>query len=253
MSEESNSNHGDEKEELQQFLDSTHPLLQKFRDACPGTYKHSQAVASMVEGVALSIGLDVIKLKVSAFYHDIGKMFNPLYFTENQVDDAESPHKDLDPIISYSFITRHVSDSAVILINEPNFPRDVVEIISQHHGQTVLKYFFRKAGGENLDIFRYKTTKPTCIESAVLMVCDCVEATSRSLAQANKFNATEVIESTINGLIDDGQLDEVTVKLGDLKKIKEAIYKELQGSIQKRVDYDKAEEERVAKKKKEAE
>lgn len=232
-----------EKEELKQLLDSTHPLLQKFRDACPGTYKHSQTVASMVEGVAMAIDLDVTKLKVCAQYHDIGKMFNPSYFTENQLEN-EDPHKDLDPLLSYSLITRHVSDSVAILINEPDFPIDIIEIISQHHGQCVLKYFFNKSGSDNEDLFRYKTTKPTSVESAVLMICDHVEATSRSLDQNGKLDPSEVIETTINGLIGDSQLDEVTMKLGDLKKIKEALLKELQGTYQKRVDYGKAEEER---------
>ena len=232
------------EEGLQQLLDSSYPLLQKFRDLCPGTYKHSQAVASMIEGVAMAVGLDVNKLKVAAYYHDIGKTFGPKYFAENQIDDAEDPHKGLAPEISYVILTRHVSDSVVILINEPNFPRDIIEIISQHHGQCVLKYFSTKAGGETPDKFRYKTTRPTCIESAVLMICDHAEAMSRSFVQADKFNAEEVVDIAINGLISDGQLDNVTMKLGDLKKIKEALHKELQGSVGKRVDYSKAKEEK---------
>lgn len=230
------------KEDLKELLDSTYPLLQKFRDICPGTYKHSQALASMVEGIALSLGLDVTKMKVAAQYHDIGKMFNPKYFTENQVDD-ENPHDNLKPHMSYNIITRHVSDSAAILINDHNFPRDIIEVISQHHGNAVLKYFFDKSSSNVEDNFRYKTAKPTCIEAAILMICDHIEATSRSLIQANKFDPTDVIESTINGLIDDGQLDEVYMRLGDLKKIKEALAKELEGTYQKRVDYDKAKEE----------
>jgi putative nucleotidyltransferase with HDIG domain len=229
-------------EELKQLLDSTHPLLQKFRDACPGTYKHSQSVASMVEGVAMAIGLDVTKLKVSATYHDIGKMFNPNYFTENQLED-ENPHDGLDSLISHSIITRHVSDSVAILINEPDFPRDIIEIISQHHGQCVLKYFFNKSGGKDVKSFRYKTTKPTSVESAVLMICDHTEATSRSLEQNGKLNPSDVIESTLSSLINDSQLDEVTMKLGDLKKIKEALLRELQGTYQKRVDYTEAKKE----------
>ncbi len=237
---------GEEKEELQQLLDSTYPLLQKFRDTCPGTYKHSQALSSMIEGVAMSLGLDVIKMKVISQYHDIGKMFSPKYFTENQIDD-ESPHDKLSPLVSYTVITRHVSDSVVILINDHNFPRDIIEIISQHHGTSVLKYFFKKSKTDVEDAFRYKTTRPTCIESAVLMICDQAEATSRSMLQANKFDPAKVIESTINGLIDDGQLDEVVMRLGDLKKIKEALAKELEGTYQKRIDYDEAAKEDTQK------
>jgi putative nucleotidyltransferase with HDIG domain len=239
------SNEEESKEGLQQLLDSTYPLLQRFRDACPGTYKHSQNLASMIEGIALALNLEVTKLKVAAQYHDVGKMFSPKYFTENQVDD-ENPHENMKPSVSYQIITRHVSDSVAILINDPKFPRDIIEIISQHHGNSVLKYFFSKSGSDVEDNFRYKTAKPTCIESAVLMICDHIEATSRSLVQANKFDPSSVIETTINGLIDDGQLDDVIMRLGDLKKIKEALAKELEGTYQKRVDYDKAKEEKEA-------
>ena len=197
------------------LLETTYPLLAKFKDLCPGTYKHSQALASMIEGISLALGLNVELLKLAATYHDIGKMFNPKYFTENQMED-EYPHADLDPKISYEIITRHVSDSAIILLNDNNFPRKVIEIISQHHGENVLKYFFRKSGHDVEDFFRYKTAKPTCIESAILMICDVIEATSRAQIRVNKFDPIKLIESTINELIDDGALDNVYMKLGDL-------------------------------------
>lgn len=232
------------KEGLQLLLESTYPLLQRFRDACPGTYKHSQALASMSEGIALSLGLDTTKMKVAAQYHDVGKMCNPKYFTENQLEE-ENPHDKLTPFVSYNIITRHVSDSVMILLNDRNFPRDIIEMIGQHHGQSLLKYFFTKSGSNVEDSFRYKTAKPTCVESAVLMICDHIEATSRSLIQSGKFDTTNVIETTISGLIDDGQLDDVVMRLGDLKKIKEALAKELEGTYQKRVDYDRAKEEKV--------
>jgi putative nucleotidyltransferase with HDIG domain len=246
MGESDTSNGSSEKtseDSIKEVLESSYPLLQKFREACPGTYKHSQALMSIIEGIALSLELDVNFMKVAALYHDVGKMFNPKYFTENQLED-ENPHDKLDALISYNIITRHVSDSVMILLNDQNFPRRVIEIISQHHGNSVLKYFFEKSGKDVEDLFRYKCTKPTCIESAVLMISDQIEATSRSLVQAGKFDPTLVIESTISGLIDDGQLDDVVMRLGDLKKIKEALARELEGTYQKRVDYDKAKEEK---------
>lgn len=228
-----------EQNELSKLLDTQYPLLAEFRNTCPGTFKHSQALAGMVEGVSISLGLDTELMKVAATYHDIGKMLNPKYFTENQLDD-EDLHHELDPMISYDLITRHVSDSVMILLSDANFPRRIIEIISQHHGQNVLMYFFKKSGLDNCDLFRYKTTKPTCIESAILMICDAIEATSRSQVQAGTFDPAKVIESTINGLIDDGQLDDVVMKLGHLKQIKIALGKELEGTYQKRVDYSKA-------------
>ena len=232
-----------EKHELVELLDASYSLLEKFREACPGSYKHSQALASMIEGVAGALGLDITFMKVTAMYHDIGKQVNPKYFTENQLED-EDPHENLDPRVSYQLLTRHVSDSVNILINDNNFPRELIEIISQHHGNTILKYFFEKSGSDVEDLYRYKCSKPVCIESAVLMICDHIEAKSRSLFQAGKFDPVEVIETTINGLIDDGQLDDVVMRLGDLKKIKEALARELEGTYQKRVDYDEAKKEK---------
>ncbi len=233
----------DSKEELAEFLESTHPLLQKFREACPGTFKHSQTLSSMAENVAIALGLDGAELKVAALYHDCGKMLNPKYFTENQLED-EDPHKDLDTRMSYQLITRHVSDSIMLLVAEENFPRRIIEIIAAHHGQTIVKYFFTKSGSDIDDLYRYKTPKPKCIESAILMITDHIEATTRSLSQAGKLDSiTDVIDSIINDLLDDGQLDEVVMKLGDLKRIKMALAKEMEGTYQKRVDYDKAGEE----------
>lgn len=221
------------------LLDPKYPLLQEFRDACPGTFKHSQSLMSMIEGVCLALDLNEDKMKVAALYHDVGKAFNTKYFSENQLEN-ENPHDDLEPEVSYHIITRHVSDSVMILVNNFDFPREIIQIISQHHGTTVLKYFFDKAHDVKEENFRYKTTRPTSIESMVLMVCDAIEAMSKALAQAGKFDPNKVINETIQKLIDDGQLDDVTMKLGDLKKIKHALAKELEGVYQKRVDYDEA-------------
>ena len=229
---------------LKDLLDSSYPLLQKFREACPGTFKHSQNLAAMVEGVAISLDLDVTFMRVAATYHDIGKIMNPGYFTENQLD-GENPHEKMDPRISYQIISRHVSDTAMILLNDDNFPRDLIKIAIQHHGTSVMKYFFEKSGSEVDDHFRYKSERPTRVEAAILMICDCIEATSRAQVQKRgpEFDPTIVIEDTINSLLSDGQLDDVVMRLGDLQKIKDALAKELQGTYQKRVDYSKAKEE----------
>ncbi len=239
MSDDSIQTSMNDKDGLQHLLDSTYPLLQKFREVCPGTYKHSQSLAAMVEGIAIALGLDVTKMKIAAQYHDIGKMFNSKYFTENQLEN-EDPHDKLLPTMSYIIITRHVSDSVIILLNDHTFPRDVIEIISQHHGQSVVRYFFSKSGSDIEDSFRYKTTKPKSTEAAVLMICDNIEATTRSMVQAGKSNLSNIVETVINNLIDDGQLDDVVIRLGDLKKIKEALARELEGIYQKRINYEEA-------------
>lgn len=224
------------------LLDSTYPLLQHFREKCPGTYKHAQGVVSMVETISLELGLDVNFMKVCALYHDIGKTVNPEFFTENQMED-ENPHDKMEPWVSYQIISRHVADTVNILINNPDFSRDIITVVSQHHGNGVIKYFCDKAKAKDEDEWRYDCARPTGVESAVLMIADHVEARSRSKFQSGHFDPADVIESTITELLDDGQLDDVVMKLGDLKKIKEAIAKELEGSYQKRVDYDKVKEE----------
>lgn len=226
----------DEGSIIVKLLDPQYPLLTRFRESAPGSYKHSVALASMVEGISISLRLDVELMKLCAIYHDLGKIFSPKYFVENQIEN-EDPHKDLDPKISYEVITRHVCDSVTILINDSNFPRKAIETISRHHGNTVLRYFFNKSGKDVEDFYRYKTERPRTINDAVLMVCDQVEATSRARIQAGTFDATDIIDSTINYLLNDGQLDEVYLKLGDLKRLKSALAKELEGSVQRRPDY----------------
>jgi len=111
-----------EKEEidLSFLLDSAYPILKEFRDKCPGTFKHSQAVMGMVEAICTELGLDTTFMKVAAMYHDIGKMINPKYFTENQIED-ENPHEKLDPRISFQIISRHPANTALILLNAGNF------------------------------------------------------------------------------------------------------------------------------------
>lgn len=228
-----------EEFDLKILLDSSYPLLKQFRDACPGTFKHSQSVLSMIEGISLALELNVNEMKVMAQYHDIGKMLNPKYFTENQLD-GENLHDSLDPFMSYQIITRHVSDTVMKLNNDDNFPKHIIKKLSQHHGTTVLQFFYHQAKEQDDEvdenIFRYDTDKPSSIEAMLLMICDNIEARSRSYIQNGKdFDPTIVIENAINSLMSDGQLDAMT--LGDLRQIKEALGKELEGTYQKRVSY----------------
>lgn len=226
------NNTGDQDFKLKDLLDSSYPLLKWFRDACPGTFKHSQAVVGMVEGVSLELGLDVDEMKVMAQYHDIGKALHPEIFTENQGD--ENIHDTLDPWVSYELITRHVSDTTMILIDDDNFPKSTIKKMSQHHGTTLLKYFAEKS--DDKDSFRYKTQKPSSIEAMILMICDNIEARSRSYIQNGKsFTALEIIDMTIDELSKDGQLDALT--FGEHRKLVKALEKEFEGTSQKRVSY----------------
>lgn len=225
---------------LSSLLDPQSRLLALFKDICPGSFKHSQALVTMVESVGSSLGLNVPFMKVCALYHDVGKLFNPKYFSENQ-SEGENVHDSLAPEISYQIITRHVSDGALILLNSREFSRDIIDVVTQHHGTTIVKYFFDKSQTTDSSVFRYRASKPQSLEAAILMMCDVTEAKSRSISQSQPENLDPnlIINSTIDHLLDDGQFDDVYLRLGDLKVIKEILIKELDCIYQKRVDYDK--------------
>ena len=222
-------------------LDNNCPLRVRLRERAPGTEKHSANVTSLLVAVASEIqGLDLHKLRIAGTYHDIGKTENPRYFIENQRDGEENPHDKVEPWVSYRFITAHVGATAAILINDPNIPREVVEWCTQHHGTTVVRFFKDKSGGTE-DDYRYQATKPQSLEAALLMLCDIAEATSRSMAQASKLeDISRLVEDIYRGLEEDGQLDEVPLKLGDLRKARKIIARELQAQYHKRIDYDRA-------------
>ena len=232
-----------EKNELSKYLDPDFPLLKDFRTKCPGTFKHSQTVSSMVEGVCLALELDVTYMKVAANYHDIGKMFHPEYYTENQLDE-DNVHDKLDPYVSFLIISRHVSDTSLIL-TQWGFPQDLIRLACQHHGTGVVKYFFDKSKSDLEDKFRYNGENPTSIEAMVLMLCDHLEARSRSMMQHDKdsFNPSTIVSQVWEELESDRQIANVVMKLGDVATLKEALAKELGAMYQKRVDYQKAKEE----------
>lgn len=226
------------RETYKPFLESDFPLLEMFRELAPGSFKHSQNVANICESIAIELKLNVDLLKVSAFYHDVGKMVNPLYFSENQ--EKDNPHDKLEPWVSYQIISRHVSDTVALLLNY-DFPVKVMKIISQHHGDTVLRYFYEQSKAATDELYRYKCTKkPTCDEAAILMIVDSVEATARSQASNGKLENSDekrrVVDNTINRLVDDSQLD--SMKIGTLKTIRKVLYKELESIYHKRVAYE---------------
>lgn len=224
-------------EELKVYLDPEYPLLDKFKNAAPGTYRHSMNIADLSESIASDLGLDAIFMRVCAIYHDIGKMLSPKYFTENQNGDG-NPHDNMEPHISYQLITRHVSDSVFILINETDMPREVLKVISEHHGDTVLKAIYKKSESSNEESFRYKCPKPSNEYSSILMIVDAVEATARSIS--SKLTTPEakkkVVKDTIDRLRDDQQLDEM--KVGVLRQVQQRLVRELDGIYHTRVDYD---------------
>ena len=225
------------------YLDQGHPLLERFKNTAPASLKHCQNVYSICESVCTElpeINKDV--LRVAALYHDVGKLMAPKFFTENQ--DGDNPHDNLEPNISYQMITRHVSDSAALLV-QYGFPIEIIQVVLQHHGTKVVEYFYNKAQKDNISAneenYRYKLQIPQSTEAVVLMIVDIIEATAKSLNSAGKLatmDRKQFVRETIQELSTDRQLD--NVRHGILMTLEEIIPRELDSIFHKRIDYDEA-------------
>ena len=238
-----------EEYNLKSLLDAKYPFLEKFRDKAPGTFQHCQNVADLCEAVALELDLDTDMAKVLGQYHDAGKITFPEAFYENQND--KNIHDDLDPLVSFHIISKHVSDTALILIQLEEFPNELIPPIVQHHGNTCLMSLFNKSGHKVDDAFRYKnTTPPESLEAIVLMICDSVEATLRSIEHSDdkpKIDGDyieDIVYKTIDRFEVDGQIDEL--RIGHSKKIKRALITTLKAKYHSRSasDYEKKEDEK---------
>lgn len=198
-----------------------HPLLKELSSKAPGTFAHSISVGHLAEAAARAVGANHILAKVGGYYHDIGKIFNPEYFIENQID--ENPHDNLDPITSAKIIISHVK-KGVELARKHNLPEEVVNIIASHHGTTLLKPFYLRAKSSKLpyseEQFRYPGPKPRTPEEGIVMLADSVEAASRGAHTEEEIR--EMVDRVFNEKINDGQLDWVPLSRRDLQKIKDA-------------------------------
>jgi putative nucleotidyltransferase with HDIG domain len=239
--------------EYAQYLDGSYQLMEQFKKICPGSQKHCMNVAIFCESIAKEVGFknpDVIKC--AALFHDIGKIINPGYFIEN-ISGGQNPHDKInDPYLSYQIISRHIADTALILLQH-KFPPEIIDIATEHHGDSLVKYFYEIAlKSHNNDLhptelqknYRYKSKKPQCTESAVLLICDRVEATARSKFSNGNFNQdciSALISECVTELIDDSQLD--NLRIGTLKKIKLVLNKELSSMYHPRILYDKEEDD----------
>lgn len=217
------------------------PLLKRLQEEAPGTYAHSIAVADMAAQAASAVDADALLTKVCALYHDIGKIKRPEYYTENQ--HGTNPHDEKKPTMSAMIITSHVRDG-VDLARTNKIPHRVIEIMSQHHGTTLVEYFYNKQkeltpGNADESQFRYKGLKPQTKEAAILLLADAVEASSRSLdgvLDSNRINehVKRIVEHKLN---DDNQLEENKLSLGEISIIEEEFAKVLLAANHKRVKY----------------
>ena len=219
--------------DLRLLLEADSPLMEWFKDKAPGTFRHCEAVAQLTDAISAELDLDRSILYTAAKLHDIGKTVNPDYFCENQAKD-NNIHNKLPPDVSFQYISRHVSDGLLLLIDEPCVPRAVLKIISEHHGNSAIKSLCNDKA--SLDKFRYSSKPPTTVEACSLMICDVVEAATRAMFTAGKLDDIEgTITSLLDGMIEDNQLN--NLKIGELVAIKQILFNEVGNLYHKRVEY----------------
>lgn len=220
----------------------THPLLRELLVKAPGTYHHSLMVGNLAEQAAQTVGANPLLARVGAYYHDIGKMLRPYFFAENQTD-GENPHDRLDPETSARIITSHVKDG-LQLAKKHGLPREIRDLIPQHHGTAMSSYFYHRAREQaesgtmtHEERFRYPGPRPHSREAAILMLADEAEAASRANRPASVDEIEELVESLVRSRMDNGQLDESDLTLRDLQKIEETFVNVLQGIYHPRIKY----------------
>ncbi|MCX7703908.1 MAG: HDIG domain-containing protein [Planctomycetota bacterium] len=230
---------------LKDLADLNQPIMRRFLLEAPGTYHHSQIVGSLAEAAANAIGVDAVLCRVGGYFHDIGKINKPEYFTENEQMKGEK-HSRLSPAMSALVIISHVKDG-VEIARDLRLPKSIVEIIEQHHGTGLIEYFYREAvadakrEGKNIrpDSFRYPGPKPRTKEAAVIMLVDAIEAASRSLQDPSSARVAELVHEIVMKKLLDGQMDESPLTLNDVRLIEQSVTRVLQGMFHTRVVYPK--------------
>jgi cyclic-di-AMP phosphodiesterase PgpH len=235
---------------LLEFADGSHPLLQELIRRAPGTYTHSMTVATLAEASADAIGANPLLVRVGSYFHDIGKMLKPQYFIENQT--GENRHDALEPALSTLVIIGHVKDG-IALAQKYHLPRPIIDFIAQHHGTTLVEYFYREAmrlhdsaGHSSADLeacFRYPGPKPQSRELGIVMLADAIESTSRSLANPTPGSLQKLVHDMLMKRLLDGQFEESSLTLTELHTIEEALCKSLIALFHARIKYPEAEPE----------
>ncbi len=233
---------------LLEMSDVSHPLLQELVRRAPGTYNHSITVATIGESAAESIGANGLMVRVGAYFHDIGKMLKPQYFIENHVEGMESRHDHLAPAMSTLIIIGHVKDGAD-LARQHHLPTPIINFIEQHHGTTLVEYFYHEATKQadqqpeehktrvEESSFRYPGPKPQTREAGVMMLADSVESASRTLSDPTpKRIETLVHDLTLKKLLD-GQFDDCALTLKEIHRVEKSLTKSLIGIYHGRIKY----------------
>lgn len=228
---------------LLELANPNHPLFKKLLLEAPGTYHHSVIVANLSESAAEAVNGNPLIARVGAYYHDVGKLKRPYLFKENQFN-IPNPHDKIKPSLSTFIIINHVKDG-VSTIKEYKLPLVIENIVREHHGTTLVKYFYHKAlNGENPDLikeesFRYLGPKPQTKEAAIVMLADSVEAAVRTIPEPTKGKIEGLVRTIIKGKLTDGQLDECDLTLKDLDVIANSFLNILLGIFHERIEYPK--------------
>ncbi|MEL7496045.1 MAG: HDIG domain-containing metalloprotein [Planctomycetota bacterium] len=231
---------------LLELSDANHPLLKELVQRAPGTYNHSINVASMSEAAAEAIGANGLLCRVAAYFHDVGKLRKPEYFIENQ-SGGINKHDDLVPTMSTLVIIAHVKDGSDIA-KKHRLPGRIIDLIEQHHGTTLVEYFYRRAekqleesGDAEATVdeadYRYPGPKPQTPEAAVMMLADAVESASRALREPAPARIEGLVQDIANKKFDDGQFDECEITIEQLNTIEESLIKSLNAMYHARVKY----------------
>ena len=227
---------------LLELADFNSPLLQRMIIEAPGTYHHSLIVGNLSDAACKAIGAHELLARIGAYYHDIGKLGKPDYFSENQPEN-ENRHDDLAPEMSKLVIMNHVKEG-IELANKYKLNPAIIDFIQQHHGNSLVYYFYRRAlenAGTNQEIeeegFRYPGPKPNTKETAIVLLADSVEAAARCLKDPNPQKIEELVHKIINNKFIDGQLDECELTLKDIERISTVFIRILTGIYHGRITY----------------
>ena len=223
---------------LMELCNPTNPLLHRLSMEAPGTYHHSIMVGNLAEAAAEAVGADPLLARAAAYYHDVGKLKAPAFYAENQPQDMPNPHDKLTPLESVQIIRNHTIDGERMIL-EAGIAPEIARIARQHHGTTLMYYFYNKAreNDPNTDpsLFRHNGGKPTTREAALIMLADATEAATRAGGAAGDYKRT--MEKIIQQRYDDGQLDLVDFTFQDLNTIARAFESVLRGMYHQRIQY----------------
>jgi len=241
-----------------EMSDLNHPLLRRLSLEAPGTYQHSLALAQLAEAAAAAIGANTTICRVGAYFHDIGKLVKPEYFTEN-ISSEKNPHDALTPTMSALIISAHIKEGVDLALKN-KLPLRIIDIIRQHHGTTMIRYFFQRARQQQEDAklegkmmnlrpqdipdlatenFRYPGPKPQSKEAAIIGLADAAESASRSIEKPTPQRLDDLVHELLEERLHDGQYDECPITMKELHQVVDALVLALLGMLHSRISYKK--------------